>query len=158
MKHMAACLVVLLGVRVLTVATGQEVEEVLTNADVVTLTEAGLPAAVIVAKIAVTRTAFNTTVEQIVVLSRAEVDPEVIETMIRASETPEPPRLGARAESIEFGDDASAWARDGECDDPRFEGDGMASTLSDADRGHDATDCRQLFKSGRIRLHGCRCG
>ena len=54
--------------------------------------------------------------------------------------------------SIEFGDDRSQWARDGECDDPRFEGDGMSPTLIDENLGHDATDCRQLLESGRISL------
>jgi uncharacterized protein YdeI (BOF family) len=28
------------------------------------------------------------------------------------------------AQSINFGDDASQWSNDGECDDPRFEGRG----------------------------------
>lgn len=56
--------------------------------------------------------------------------------------------------AVDFGDDASAWAYDGECDDPRFEGDGMATTLLDDDRAHDATDCRVLFNQGRIALRG----
>jgi len=51
-----------------------------------------------------------------------------------------------------FGDNASRWASDGECDDPRFEGEGSADTLLDDDRGHDATDCRNLFDAGRIAL------
>jgi hypothetical protein len=54
----------------------------------------------------------------------------------------------------DFGDDASRWANDGECDDPRFEGEGAADTLLDSDRGHDATDCRKLFNAGRIALRG----
>jgi hypothetical protein len=53
---------------------------------------------------------------------------------------------------IDFGDNASLWANDGECDDPRFEGEGAADTLLDEDRGHDADDCRMLFEAGRIRL------
>ena len=56
--------------------------------------------------------------------------------------------------AIDFGDDASDWAQDGECDDPRFEGDGMNSLPLDSDRGHDATDCRRLSEEGRIRLFG----
>lgn len=51
-----------------------------------------------------------------------------------------------------FGDDSSQWAKDGECDDPRFQGEGSAETLLDADSGHDATDCRKLFGAGRIAL------
>jgi hypothetical protein len=53
---------------------------------------------------------------------------------------------------VDFGDDDSRWARDGECDDPRFEGDGMAATLLEEDLLHDATDCRKLFDAQRIRL------
>ena len=56
--------------------------------------------------------------------------------------------------TVDFGDDSSAWAYDGECDDPRFEGDGMATTLLEEDRAHDATDCRLLFNQGRIALRG----
>ncbi|MGD2166498.1 MAG: caspase family protein [Gammaproteobacteria bacterium] len=51
-----------------------------------------------------------------------------------------------------FGDDSSMWSEDGECDDPRFVGDGMASVLLDEDRFHDATDCRTLYQSGSIVL------
>ena len=55
---------------------------------------------------------------------------------------------------VDFGDDSSVWARDGECDDPRFEGQGMATTLVDEDLLSDATDCRILFERGLIRLRG----
>ncbi len=53
-----------------------------------------------------------------------------------------------------FGDDSSEWALDGECDDPRFVGDGMAEVLLGEDRFGDATDCRTLFEAGYIRLRG----
>ncbi|MEX0628119.1 MAG: hypothetical protein WD230_05735, partial [Cucumibacter sp.] len=53
---------------------------------------------------------------------------------------------------VDFGDDTSSWANNGECDDPRFEGPGMAATLLDSDNGHDATDCQQAFDAGRITL------
>ncbi|MDJ0908767.1 MAG: hypothetical protein QNI99_06220 [Woeseiaceae bacterium] len=55
---------------------------------------------------------------------------------------------------VDFGDDSSVWARDGECDDPRFEGQGMAATLIDEDLKADATDCRILYERGLIRLRG----
>ena len=61
------------------------------------------------------------------------------------------PTAHAQAQ-VSFGDDSSQWARDGECDDPRFQGEGSAETLLDEDRGHDATDCRALFKQRRIAL------
>lgn len=53
---------------------------------------------------------------------------------------------------VEFGDDRSEWADDGECDDPRFVGDGMAEVLLDENLYADATDCRSLFDAGRIWL------
>ena len=54
--------------------------------------------------------------------------------------------------SVEFGDDASTWANDQECDDPRFFGAGMAANLLESDILHDASDCRALFLAASIRL------
>jgi hypothetical protein len=56
------------------------------------------------------------------------------------------------ATTLEFGDDSGEWANDGQCDDPRFEGTGVASELLDADRLHDASDCRSAFEAGTITL------
>lgn len=57
------------------------------------------------------------------------------------------------AQSVDFGDDAGQWSNDGECDDPRFHGAGMASPpLLDDDIMHDATDCRTAFEAGRIAM------
>ena len=57
--------------------------------------------------------------------------------------------------SIDFGDDSGDFAREGECDDPRFEGDGMSLPSGVfGERGRDAADCRQLHDEGRIRLFG----
>lgn len=53
---------------------------------------------------------------------------------------------------IDFGDDLSQWANDGECDDPRFSGGGVASTLLDGDRYHDASDCSALYAAGSVQL------
>ncbi|MFL2545797.1 MAG: pre-peptidase C-terminal domain-containing protein [Candidatus Rariloculaceae bacterium] len=58
------------------------------------------------------------------------------------------------SDGIDFGDDSSTWTFDGECDDPRFEGDGMASVLLDEDAYSDATDCQSLVQQGRITLRG----
>ena len=59
---------------------------------------------------------------------------------------------------VDFGDDASSYSRDGECDDPRFGGSGMDVLPVRRDRGHDATDCRRLYNAGRIRLFGVNMG
>lgn len=54
--------------------------------------------------------------------------------------------------AFDFGDDTSQWANDGECDDPRFEGEGAATILLEEDMGHDASDCRTLFQTGQVTL------
>jgi hypothetical protein len=65
--------------------------------------------------------------------------------------------LPATAQSISFGDDASRFARDGECDDMRFSGEGMTdTTLINSDIGHDATDCRAAYNQGRLTYNGGR--
>ncbi|PTY36067.1 hypothetical protein BGP77_01745 [Saccharospirillum sp. MSK14-1] len=56
------------------------------------------------------------------------------------------------ASDIEWGDNTSPWANDGECDDPRFAGPGAASMNNVSDRFHDADDCRSLYQSGEIYL------
>jgi hypothetical protein len=63
-------------------------------------------------------------------------------------------RTDAGGGGVDFGDDSSTWANDGECDDPRFAGEGMASYLVDTDLYRDATDCRDLFNRGQITLVG----
>ena len=56
------------------------------------------------------------------------------------------------AAAIDFGDDSSEWAKDDECDDPRFAGTGMAENPVDADIGRDATDCEAAFAAGTVTL------
>ncbi|MDR2856512.1 MAG: hypothetical protein LBV50_01530 [Novosphingobium sp.] len=61
----------------------------------------------------------------------------------------------AYARNIDFGDDASQFAKDGECDDMRFAGAGMTDTLLiDSDIGHDATDCRTAYNQDRLTYNG----
>jgi hypothetical protein len=55
---------------------------------------------------------------------------------------------------IDYGNDTSEWANDGECDDPRFSGTGVAGETLDADRGHDATDCRAAVEAGTATFNG----
>ncbi|MBB4052481.1 hypothetical protein GGR20_002124 [Devosia subaequoris] len=62
------------------------------------------------------------------------------------------PALAQSSDEIDFGDDSSEWANDGECDDPRFAGTGMAVELEDRDVARDATDCRTLYDAGSITL------
>lgn len=59
---------------------------------------------------------------------------------------------GAVAQSIDFGDDSSQYSSDGECDDRRFIGTGMASGLDTDDNFKDATDCKRLFDAGMINI------
>ena len=77
---------------------------------------------------------------------RVDVDPA------KEIATGKAPEL-AMETTIDFGDDLSEWARDGECDDPRFVGAGMTVTpLLDEDRLHDASDCLEAFQAGDIAL------
>lgn len=56
------------------------------------------------------------------------------------------------AQSINFGDDASQWPNDGQCDDYRFDGPGADYVLLSKDIGHDANDCSQLCELGQIAI------
>ncbi len=57
------------------------------------------------------------------------------------------------AQEIDFGDNTSQWANDQECDDMRFEGPGMTTTiLLGGDIGHDAADCQAAFEAGNLVL------
>jgi hypothetical protein len=61
----------------------------------------------------------------------------------------------AAADDINFGDDSGRFSKDGECDDMRFAGAGMTSTLLiDSDIWHDASDCRSAFNQGRLTYLG----
>ena len=62
------------------------------------------------------------------------------------------PATAQSIDEIDFGDDNSTWSNDGECDDPRFEGEGMAGAPRREDRLHDATDCRTLMAEGRVQF------
>ena len=146
MRGVVAVLFVVCALPVAAGEQGEQNEEVLTNDAIVKLTEAGLEPAGVLAMIAANRTDFDTSVEELVkLLQTNNVDSKVVAAMIAAEETTD-------GEESNFGDDDSVWARDGECDDPRFDGDGMARTLNEEDRGHDATDCRQLYRQGFIKL------
>jgi hypothetical protein len=56
------------------------------------------------------------------------------------------------SEPLDFGDDSGEWANDGECDDRRFLGQGMAGWIGWINSGRDASDCRALYEAGSIRL------
>ena len=67
--------------------------------------------------------------------------------------TDEPELMAAVMDGIEFGDDASQWSNDGECDDPRFAGPGMTETVLLAqDTYHDASDCLDAYMAGNLWL------
>ena len=51
---------------------------------------------------------------------------------------------------IDFGNNASRYSYDGECDDPRFKGEGMAASTNQDDERKDAIDCFRAYNAGRI--------
>ena len=61
---------------------------------------------------------------------------------------------GGGAMAVDFGADSGQWTNDGECDDPRFVGQGMAAVLVFDDMKADATDCRTLYEAGAITRRG----
>ena len=54
------------------------------------------------------------------------------------------------AQDVNFGDDSSQWANNGECDDRRFVGSIMATILNNEDIGRDATDCSNGLSAGSL--------
>ncbi|MBD3676795.1 MAG: hypothetical protein HUJ27_00140 [Rhodobacteraceae bacterium] len=58
----------------------------------------------------------------------------------------------AECRAIDYGDNSSQWARDDECDDPRFTGPGADEIMVPEDFKADATDCRALCTSGQVWL------
>lgn len=73
-----------------------------------------------------------------------------LDNKVGSGATAAPSSSPASSSGIDFGNDSSEWANDGECDDPRFAGPGMAETLLDEDAMHDATDCRTAYEAGEI--------
>ena len=61
-----------------------------------------------------------------------------------------PAQAQAQYGDINFGDNTSDYANNGECDDPRFAGEGMASILTVTDRMRDAVDCEAGVKAGKL--------
>ena len=84
--------------------------------------------------------------------------PAEVEAVPRPKATPATPQpvateAGSAAPGqVQFGDDSSEWANDGECDDRRFTGQGMATSMDWRSVGRDASDCRALYDAGSIRL------
>ncbi len=54
--------------------------------------------------------------------------------------------------SLELGDDSGEWAEDGQCDDVRFTGSGMAAVLLTDSIGKDAADCSAALEAGTISV------
>ena len=84
----------------------------------------------------------------------AQSTPAPVEAAPAAEAEPAPDADADADAAIDFGDDTSQWANDGECDDPRFTGAGAAEELLEDDLGHDATDCSAAFAEGNVRLLG----
>ena len=67
-------------------------------------------------------------------------------TLVQSGDTP----VATTPGDVDFGDDTSEWANDGECDDPRFQGTGSAAETLDADIRKDATDCKAAYDAGTV--------
>ena len=71
--------------------------------------------------------------------------------LVACGETTAP---SASATVINFGNNSSQWALDGECDEPRFIGPASATTLLQEDAFRDATDCKVAFDLGLVAYRG----
>lgn len=58
-----------------------------------------------------------------------------------------------QVQEVDFGDDTSEWAKDGECDDPRFVGEGVSPSLVTENIGRDASDCSARMADGTATLN-----
>ncbi len=145
-------------------AVGQEGEEVLTNADVVTLMEAGLSPSAIMAVIESRPAEFDTSVAQLAALSRAGVDSSVIEAMTRAStagrQAPAAPPAGGAVASSAGGRPTSPAAQSGGTSAPalapapsRQAGEAFSDALSSGGQGPEMV----VIPGGRFRM-GCVSG
>jgi hypothetical protein len=61
-------------------------------------------------------------------------------------------RAATQCAAIDFGNDGGEYPMDGECDDLRFEGLGMANQVSNLNIEADASDCSRLCAFGVIGL------
>ncbi|MGB0902085.1 hypothetical protein [Halocynthiibacter sp.] len=72
------------------------------------------------------------------------------------AESPKAPGLAPSAallSTVDFGDDSGPYTGDGECDDSRFIGWGVATSTDSTNNGTDAGDCRHLFEIGQLRVN-----
>ena len=61
-------------------------------------------------------------------------------------------RAATNCAAIDFGNNSSEWSKDGECDDPRFDGPGSNGAANWEDLLGDATDCKRRCVQGKIWL------
>lgn len=59
----------------------------------------------------------------------------------------------AQPTTVDFGEDLGDFINDGECDDPRFTGDGMAAVVLTDTIGRDASDCSAAMKAGTVAVN-----
>ena len=132
-----AAAIALIGICMTSPASGQGAD-VLGNADIVTLTEAGLSAAAIVAVIEASGTDFDISVAQLAALAEAGVESAVIEAMARTSVASRPGPASAPSAS------SSPAAQPGQS---------FSDTLSSGGRGPEMV----VIPAGRFRM-GCVSG
>jgi hypothetical protein len=97
------------------------------------------------------------TLAQLLIARAENATPKIVYTLNPEGGTGVPVRApiatgDTNVDGIDFGDNSSVFANNGQCDDPRFEGTGMASLLLDMDIRGDATDCMSGYRSGQLTL------
>jgi hypothetical protein len=93
---------------------------------------------------------------------KADASPELSETtgddaiqfVVDERPTGDAPAADASSSDIDYGDDSGVWVNDGECDDPRFSGVGVAASTNRRNLMRDASDCRAAVAAGRAAYTG----
>ena len=107
-------------------------------------------------RIPMTRSARKTSlrVRACLTLTLSAMLPALLLSPIAQANAAEDKQVGRQAGNLpDFGANTSEWANDGECDDPRFVGVGMAAALVTENIGRDARDCRRAHDKKRIKLN-----
>ena len=65
-----------------------------------------------------------------------------------------PPLFAGVIDDVDYGDNSSSYAEDGECDDARFEGENVSGAASRDHTGKDAHDCRTAVVAGTALYKG----
>ena len=119
-------------------------ERTLTNEDVLELIEAGLSSDLIVTMIETSRSEFETDLDTILALKKAEVSDEILQAMVRAAAAPKPYDPTSDNQLLIYVSDSDSWSMSG-----GFGGGG--DVVAGASRGGARPQTAEIIKTFRER-------